>query len=324
MSLSVDSLTLDLQAEAARIESFIRSGVAGVLKKKGAVVAVSGGIDSSTSAALCVRALGRERVFALLLPERDSSPDSLHYGRMLVEHLGIASETIDIAPILDAMGCYQRRDQAIRDLFPEYTAEYKNKIVIKEGSPGGARLHFFSVVIQSPEGIQQTRRLPLKNYLQIVAATNMKQRTRKSLEYFHADRLNFAVVGTPNFLEYDQGFFVKLGDGAADIKPIAHLYKTQVYAMARYLGLPAELCERKPTTDTYSLEQSQEEFYFEMPLQKLDLLLFGMLNGLNAQAISAAVGMSPEQVESFLDGIRQKKATTAVLHMGPLTLVHAS
>jgi NAD+ synthase len=321
MNLCAEWLAVNLESEAQRIEQFIRSAVVAVLKKKGVVVAVSGGIDSSTTAALCVRALGKDRVFALLMPEHDSSSDSLHYGRMLVEHLGIHSEVIDISPILEAMGCYKHRDEAIRDLFPEYTQGYKNKIVLKRSESGSTRFHFFSIVIQSPDGIEQSCRLPLKNYLQIVAATNMKQRARKSLEYFHADRMNFAVAGTPNFLEYDQGFFVKLGDGSADIKPIAHLYKTQVYAMAHHLGLPPELCERQPTTDTYSLEQSQEEFYFEVPLHKLDLMLYGMSQGLSGRAIAAAVGMPADEVENYLEGIRQKKASTAALHMRPLTLV---
>ncbi len=324
MNLSTDSLALDLNREVSRIEEFIRHSVANILKKKGAVVAVSGGIDSSTTAALCVKALGRSHVVALLMPERDSSPDSLFYGRMLVEHLGITAEMVDIAPILETMGCYRFRDQAIRGLFPEYTSAYKNKIVLRGGSSEGQRLHYFSLVIQDPDGRQQSRRLPLKNYLQIVAATNMKQRTRKSLEYYHADRLNYAVVGTPNFLEYDQGFFVKLGDGSADIKPIAHLYKTQVYEMARHLNLPPELCDRKPTTDTYSMEQSQEEFYFEMPLQKLDLVLFGISRGLSAQCIAEAIDLPVEQVKSFIGGAKQKKASTAYLHLPPLTLIDAS
>ena len=122
-------------------------------------------------------------------------------------------------------------------------------------------------------------RLPLQEYLQIVAATNFKQRIRKTLEYFHADRLNYAVVGTPNRLEYDQGFFVKNGDGAADVKPIAHLYKTQVYALARHLGLPEEICNGAPTTDTYSLPQGQDEFYFALPYDQMDLALWALNHG---------------------------------------------
>ena len=321
MPLNLQTLELDYEKESSRIAAFIRNSVVGVLKKKGVVVAVSGGIDSSTTAALCVKVLGGEHVFALLMPERDSSPESLHYGRRLVNHLGIGFEIIDIAPILQAMGCYQFRDEAIREIFPEYADGYKNKITLTSTGESGSRFGFYSVVIAGPDGIQKKQRLPVRNYLQIVAATNMKQRTRKSLEYFHADRLNYAVAGTPNLLEYDQGFFVKLGDGAADLKPIAHLYKTQVFQMARHLGLPVDLVERKSTTDTYSLEQSQEEFYFNVPLEKLDLVLFGINQGKDAGAISTDTGMHREEVEWIIKDIWQKRSSTAPLHLPPLTLV---
>jgi NAD+ synthase len=324
MLLTPEWLKLDFEFEASRVATFIKDALVRTLKKKGVVVAVSGGIDSSTTAALCVRALGSNRVYALLLPERDSSPESIRYGKMLVDHLGIRHEAIDIAPILESMGCYRYRDEAIREVFPEYSPAFKNKIVLGENSRQEPRINFYSIVIESPEGRQQKKRLPLKNYLQIVAATNMKQRTRKSLEYFHADRLNYADAGTPNFLEYDQGFFVKLGDGAADIKPIAHLYKTQVYGMARHLGLPAELCERKPTTDTYSLEQSQEEFYFLIPHQALDLILFGLFQGLDAASISRSTGVPLVFLGSLIDDIRQKRSTTAPLHLQPLTLISST
>src|SRR5439155_4496465 len=161
---------------------------------------------------------------------------------------------------------------------------WKSKLVLPS-VVDGQTFRIFSIVAQSPDGAQITRGLTLEAYLGIVAATNFKQRTRKMLEYYHADRLNFAVTGTPNRLEYDQGFFVKLGDGAADIKPIAHLYKTQVYQMAEYLHLPETIRKRPPTTDTYSLPQSQEEFYFSLPYDKMDLVLYGKNNGYSASVI---------------------------------------
>lgn len=320
MSRNLEWLKIDLEVEAFRISQFIRKGIAATFRKRGAVVAVSGGIDSSTTAALCVRALGPEHVFALLMPEKDSSRESLHFGKILVQHLGIPYQVIDIGPILESMGCYQYRDEAIYEIIPEYSPDWKNKIVLTGGSETGSRINFFSVVVESPEGVQFQKRLPWKNYLQVVAATNMKQRTRKSLEYFHADRLNYAVAGTPNLLEYDQGFFVKLGDGAADLKPIAHLYKTQVYAMARHLGLPEELCTRQPTTDTYSLDQTQEEFFFQAPHQLLDLVLWGFSQGLAPEAIAVGASVPVERVNALIKDIQQKRQTTEPLHLPALTV----
>jgi NAD+ synthase len=161
-------------------------------------------------------------------------------------------------------------------------------------------------------------RMPAAVYLGIVAATNMKQRTRKQLEYYHADRLNFAVIGTPNRLEYDQGFFVKNGDGAADVKPIAHLYKSQVYALAAYLGVPEEICRRPPTTDTWSLAQTQEEFYFALPYDRMDLCLYGFNHGIPANDVASAVGITPEQVERVWKDIVAKRKVARYLHRSPM------
>lgn len=289
------------------------------LRRRGLVVAVSGGIDSSTCLALAVRAVGPKKVFALLLPERDSSPRSSELGRLLCEHCGVEYAVEEISAVLEGAGCYKRRDEAIRQVFPEYDETYKQKIVVPPLEER-ERLTYFSVVIQSPDGELKKGRLPVSAYLQVVAATNFKQRTRKMLEYYHADRLNYASVGTPNRLEYDQGFFVKGGDGLADIKPIAHLYKTQVYAMARHLGLPDQVTSSIPTTDTYSLPQGQDEFYFALPYDKMDLLLYAFNAGVTAEDAGAPLGLSGDQVNWVYKDIQAKRRTTRALHLQALKL----
>ena len=285
------------------------------LHRRGLIVAVSGGIDSSVSAALAVRAFGPDKVFALLLPEVDSSEDTQLRGKQLVEHLGVKHVTQNIASTLDAIGCYKWRDDAIKAVFPEYGEGWKNKITISGGVEG--QVNHFMLVVQSLDGEIHQERLNLKEYLQIVAATNYKQRIRKTIEYFHADRLNYAVVGTPNRLEYDQGFFVKNGDGSADIKPIAHLYKTQVYALARHLGLPADICDATPTTDTYSLPQGQDEFYFALPYQRMDKALWAHNIGATAEQLASMLSITPEQATYIYRDIEQKRKTTAYLHAKP-------
>lgn len=312
----MDPKALDLNLEQVadvacqRLREFI-----GRMGRRGAVVAISGGIDSSVCAALSVRALGRERVLCLILPERDSSERSGRLAHVLADHLGVERLVVDIAPTLEAIGCYSWRDQAIRALFPEYGDKWKNKIVITGGLERGINVH--KLVVESPDGQRQEKRIGLKEYLQIVAAQNFKQRIRKTLEYFHADRLNYVVVGTPNRLEYDQGFFVKNGDGAADIKPIAHLYKTQVYAMARHLGLPAEVCNVRPTTDTFSLEQGQDEFYFALPYEKMDLALWAKNHDLPASELATALGVSLNTAELVYRDIDAKRRATRYMHARP-------
>jgi len=315
-TLSWNVLDIDYAAEAERIAQRLREVTARELHKRGLVVAISGGIDSSCSIALAVRALGPERVFALILPERDSSDDSGVRARILAEHLGVRVEAVDIAPALAAIGCYAERDAAVRRALPEYGEGWRFKIVIDGGIEG--RINRFRLVAVSPTGENVDRALGLAEYLQIVAATNFKQRIRKTLEYYHADRLNYGVVGTPNRLEYDQGFFVKNGDGSADVKPIAHLYKTQVYGMARFLGLPERVCAAVPTTDTYSLEQGQDEFYFALPYRSMDLALWALNHDVAAAELARVLEITPAQAEAVYEDIRTKRRTTRYLHARPV------
>jgi NAD+ synthase len=310
-------LDLDAAAEAERIARSLRETVLGRLRRRGAVLGLSGGVDSSVVAALCVRALGSQRVLGLLMPERDSSPDALRLGRLLAESLGIETLVEDVAPALEALGCYRRQSEAIRSLVPAYGEGWKCKLVLPS-IVEAERLNVTRLTVQSPQGEVSSVRLTPAAYLQIVAATNYKQRVRKMTEYYHADRLNYAVAGTPNRLEYDQGFFVKQGDGAADVKPIAHLYKTQVYALAAQLGVPAEIRSRPPTTDTFSMPQTQEEFYFALPYDRMDLCLYALDQGIGAAEVAGAVDLAPEQVERVFRDIQAKRRTTQYLHLPPL------
>ena len=316
---STEVLAIDAPQVAHDIEEAIRRQVQ-AFRRRGAVLGVSGGIDSAVVSTLCTRALGKDRVLALFLPERDSADESEQYGRKLTAGLGIEARTENIAGILAAAGCYERQTEAIRKVFPEYGEGYKNKIVLPSILKSD-RLNISELTIESPSGEQKTARLPLDAYLQLVAATNFKQRVRKMMEYYHADRLNYLVAATPNRLEYDQGFFVKVGDGAGDIKPIAHLYKSQVYALGAYLGVPKEILNRQPTTDTFSLAQSQEEFYFALPYQKMDLCLYGRNHGVPPAEVAPAVGLTAEQVERVYRDIDQKRRTTRYLHAKPVLAV---
>jgi NAD+ synthase len=287
------------------------------LGRRGAVVAVSGGIDSSVTAALAVRGLGAESVLCLRLPERDVGHRSSDLGLMLAEALGAPTIEEPISEALEALGCYAKRDEAIRKVFRDYDPSWKHKLVRSQVTGG---ITFFSLVVERADGSEEKRRMPPEAYRELLAATNMKQRTRKLLEYTWADRLGYAVVGTPNLLEYDQGFFVKGGDGLADVKPIAGVYKSQVYAMAIELGLPEQITSQRPTTDTFSLPQTQEEFYFGYPYEQMDLLLWGHENGVEAADLAPRVQLEPAAVEAAYAEIVRKRLATEYL-AAPAVLV---
>jgi NAD+ synthase len=316
-SFSARVLELDAAAEIERIATRLRE-ITRVMRKRGLIVAISGGVDSSVCAALAVRAIGAQRVFTLILPEHDSSGDSAKRAQLLAAQFGLQPLTVDIGPMLEAAGCYRWRDEAMGRVIPGYGPGWRSKIAIRGGLQG--QFNHFHLVAQSPAGEMHDVRMPLPEYLQIVAATSFKQRTRKMLEYFHADRLNYAVVGTPNRLEYDQGFFVKTGDGAADVKPIAHLYKTQVYALARELQLPQEITDARPTTDTYSLAQGQDEFYFALPYEQMDLALWARNHQVAPDALAEVLGIAPDHAQRIYEDIEAKRRATRYLHQAPVLI----
>jgi len=287
------------------------------MKRLGLVVGMSGGVDSSVCAALAVEAVGPKHVLGLFMPERESDPESLQIATVVARQLGIPCVTEDISPVLLGAGCYRRRNEAIRKVVPEFSDTWGCKLVLPPDRLAADRLNVTYLVVQPPGGEMRRLRLPAAEYRQIVAASNFKQRVRAMLEYYHADRLHYAVVGTPNRLEYDQGFFVKGGDGLADVKPIAHLYKTQVYQLAEFLRLPSAVTSRPPTTDTFSLPQSQEEFYYNMPTQTLDVVLHARNEGRPPTELAGEIGFTTEQVQRAYADIDQKRMTTRYLHLGP-------
>jgi NAD+ synthase len=285
------------------------------LRRRGAVVAVSGGVDSGVVAGICARALGPEHVLCLRLPERDIGGSSSDLGLELANALGATTVEEPITEALEGLGCYRRRDEAIRSVFPDYEPSWRHKVV--RSAPTGGII-FFTLVVERPDGTEHARRMPPDAYQELISATNMKQRVRKLFEYTWADRLGYAVVGTPNLLEYDQGFFVKGGDGLADVKPIAHLYKSQVYRLARELLLPEAVATRPPTTETFSMPQTQEEFYFGHPHERMDVLLWGYAHDMQPEALSDRVGLAPKDVEIAYREIERRRVATEYLHAPPI------
>ncbi|MBN1657092.1 MAG: NAD(+) synthase [Anaerolineae bacterium] len=288
----------------------LRRDIHHTLRRGGAVVGISGGVDSSVVLALSVRAVGPERVVGVMMPERDSSPDSVRLAGLVADRFGIEPVLEDITSALSGFSCYTRRDEAICRIFPEYGAGYKAKITLPGNILESDTLNVFSLTIISPEGKEHSQRLNPRDFLQIVAASNLKQRSRMAMLYYRAELRNYAVIGTPNKNEHDQGFFVKWGDGGYDVAPIRHLYKTQVYQLAEYLDIPAEILQATPTTDTYSALTSQEEFFFRLPFEVMDLLWYAMEHNVPVKDTAEVMDLTEEQVNrAFMDFVRKKRTT---------------
>jgi NAD+ synthase len=302
-----------------KITSKLREDILHVFKRNGAVIGISGGIDSSVCMALAAKTFGPEKVLGIMLPEKDSSPDSEMLARELADKFGVKAIKEEITSALSGFGCYERRDEAVSRVFPEYDPKtYKMKIGIKQSGLFSNLPPVFHLVIICPDGTEKEKILPVKEYLQIVASSNFKQRTRMSMLYYHAESLHYAVIGTPNKHEQEQGFFVKYGDGAGDVMPIGNLYKTQVYQLAEYLGVPKEIISRTPTTDTYSAEQTQEEFFYQLPFALMDRYWFGFENGYSPNNVAEVMGETVERVEALFRNFERKRNTTEYLRMGPV------
>ena len=316
MNFSKDIFKVDAQKECKKISEFIKDQVLIQFKKEGAVVGISGGIDSALTASLCVKALGKEKVLGVILPEKESNPKSSPYAKRLAEKLEIETEIVDISPVLESLGAYQKRDQIIKRIFPEYGRSYRSKIGLPQNLLDKDRFNVFLLKIEDRNGNQKQARLSKYDLLGIVAATDMKQRTRMTNLYYFAEKNNCLVVGTTNKSEADQGFYVKYGDGGVDIEPLAHLYKTQVYQLAEYLEVPEEIVKRTPSPDTFPSEVSDQEFYFCLPYDTLDLLLYAWEKKVPRSQISEVLQLSEEQINRvFRDFESKKKATT---HLGIL------
>jgi len=307
-------LAFDTQPEIERIAGFIRQSLRKI-RRRGLVVAVSGGIDSAVCLALAVRAVGKENVVALMLPEKQISEDSTQKGEQLTKAFGVRSEIFNISEALDGLGCYREQDKAIISIFPEYEPDWKFKLVM---SPE-ATISSYNLVLERGEEVRSVR-CTSEAFRHIIAATNHKQRIRKNIEYYHAEKEHYAVIGTPNLLEYELGFFVKSGDGIADIKPISHLYKTQVYMLAEALGIDENIRTAEPTTGTFSMDQSQEEFFFRASHDIVDLALWAIKQTLPLEKFAALSSMEIEQASKLINHIRTTKNSTAYQNMPAMAL----
>jgi NAD+ synthase len=318
MPFSKSVLKINPKETTNQLVSKLLYDVRKILRRSGVVVGISGGVDSSVVLALCAQAFGPKKVIGIMMPEKDSSINSISLAKKVARQFGVETVIEDMTAALIGLGCYARRDDAIKRVFPEYDPGYKAKITLPQNLLESDSMNVFYLTIITPEGEEKSKRLGLDDYLQIVAASNFKQRSRMTMLYYHAELHNYAVAGTPNKNEHDQGFFVKWGDGGYDVAPIRHLYKTQVYQLAEYLDIPREIREATPTTDTYSAHSSQEEFFFRLPFEVMDLLWYAGENKIPVSEVAKEMNLEEKQVERAFADFSRKHRTTEYLRSLPL------
>jgi NAD+ synthase len=318
MELTKDVLKIDAAKVADELAGFIRDQVKNFFKRKGAVIGLSGGIDSAVAGALCVKALGKERVHGLILPERDSNPVSREYGIASAKSLGITWEEINLTPMLETFGVYSRREAIVKKYFPELKEDYQFRLTLPQDLLDRDRINAYHLEVKAADGSVKTVRLSLDGYLGIIAANDIKQRTRMIQLYYAAEKRHYIVCGTTNLPEALQGYYVKYGDGGVDIEPLAPLYKDQVFQLGRHLGVPKEIINRTPSPDTYSYVVSDQEFYFCISYDLIDLILYAMEHSVSKEKTAKGLGITPAQLErAWRDIERKREATEPLRHLPP-------
>ena len=323
MSFGEDVLKINCVDEAARLCLFIKKHVA-AMKRDGVVIGISGGVDSAVSSAICLQALGQAHVLGALLPEKESNPVSEELASRHCHQLGLRTVTMDVTATLEGFGTYQRRDQVIKEIFPDFDERSKSKIILPPDLLAKDAYNYYTLKTMDRAGNIKTARLDSRRLRSIVAATNTKQVTRMMYLNYLADLNNYLVCGTTNRTEYIQGFFVKYGDGGVDIEPIAHLYKMQVYQLAEHLKTIPEIIERSRSPDTFSFPVTDEEMYFRLPYSVLDLLLYAWERHIPIPEVSAAMNLKEDQIQRVFRDLTSKHNATRNLRLPPQSLTDAA
>lgn len=320
MTFGPDILKIDLTRETQRIASFVLDQVKVVHRRSGIIVGLSGGIDSAVMAELAVRALGKEPVKGFVLPEKESNPVSRTYAKAHAEKLGIAWKEIDITSTVESVMSYSTRDEYIRSLVPEYGPGCRYNITLPTDLLERDSFSFYILQVQLPDGTMTKKRLGFEAFKAITSFANIKIRARMIHLYAEAERSNLIVAGTTNRTEYLLGDFCKYGDGGTDIEAIAHLYKNQIYQLAGYLGVSPEIINRSPSPDTFSLPVSDQEFFFRIPFEKLDHLLYAWEHHIPIPETANALGLGEDAVKRVFADFTTKSRATAHLRQMPGSL----
>lgn len=320
MKFSKDIILSNPEYETDLVRDFLSAQVKGVPKRDGIIVGVSGGVDSAVVASLAVRAVGKENVLGLILPEKESNPISAEYAVKVINSLGIEHIKVELTESVASFDAYKNRDKVIKEIFPDYTPEYKFNIYLPQNLLDVDRYNFYTLRVDDGKGNIREKRLTKKQLLAITAAANVKIRSRMIALYYWGEQENYLVAGTTNKTEFILGDYCKFGDGGTDVECISHLYKTNIYELAEYLEVPKEIRERTPSPDTFSLPVSDTDFYFCLPFNILDPLLYAWQYNISAAETASALDLGEDQVKRAFRDFQSKHASTEHIRVLPASI----
>ena len=280
-----------------KVCEFIKYEVQNNLNKKGAVVGLSGGIDSAVTAALCARSIGSENVLGLILPEQESDSQSEILATSVAEKFNLNFEVINITPILESFGVYRIKEQIVKEKFSDFDNSCKYRVMVPPKSENSVGIPFLEIF--DNEKKSHKFKISSKEFLTLTAATSIKHRVRMTLLYFCAEKNNFSVIGTTNKSEYLQGYFVKYGDGGSDIEPLVNIYKSQIYQLGNFLDVPKRILSKNASPDVWSLSTNDEEFFYSVPYDVVDLILYAREQGLSETEVEKISDLSLESIQSL-------------------------
>jgi len=310
MDFNLDVLKINPAEETERVADFVAEQVAKVYRRRGVVVGLSGGVDSAVMCAIAVKAIGPDKVVGLVLPEKESNPVSRRYAVRHAETLGIEFRVIDITPTVESVVSYSQRDEFIRKLVPSYSPGCKYNITLPTDLLDRSSFNFYSLQVELPDGSMEKKRLNLAEFRTVTAFASIKIRARMIHLYAEAERRSLVVAGTTNRTELILGDFCRYGDGGTDIEALAHLYKNQIYQLADYLNVTKEICDRQPSPDTFSLPVNDQEFFFRIPFDKLDFLLYAWEHQVALERTAELLELSKQAVKRAFKDFTSKNLAT--------------